>query len=617
MLQYVEIAGVDVTSYLLSYKAIDEWRMAIPILEIEFSPSVTEAVTISLGAEILIKRGFVSVEEDYVFRGQIIQRLPYVSKVGLSCKGSMVEAIKAGRTKSWDKDIDIEAGVGSEIFKSLCDDSGLSYTSSTIVSTGTTDPDKIVKFIQNDEDDFQKMNELSEIYNDRIIWYDNELEYVHFEPAGYTTYAHTLVVGIDIPGQIKWKENMEQMINKVKIFGATVYDTINPPVFTSSATEFQLLKTPEDTEVRQTNSTGTLYTRGQKGLGTIGTDFDYYVDVEQKKIVFGSAKSNIWVRYGAQVPMPIIVKNQTSISTYGGPNSTPSFKKFTFNDIKDVSDAEMRGRAIIAKYSTPFVEAQNIPIADSVLETYGYIKVGNLITITDSFTGENTTAFVKIIQKTHPEPLDKITIGDEIWRTEDWQTAQMEKINLIFNELNKNQDLLISTIDLERNILLNRRYMKAYRRDVSADYIWGNINWTWGTPPAIWQGTYTNPEVVQRIIQGNMIYNEKFYDTEFKLSSTAAWTTISTLVFTSSQNAISDIIHKDEVNINSAKFSITISSGSLTDLTPYMRVDGINWEAATFASLLTFANTGQELEWKIESAGNVTVTNIQIAITEA
>ena len=59
---------------------------------------------------------------------------------------------------------------------------------------------------------------------------------------------------------------------------------------------------------------------GQKGVVTVGTDFDYYVDVEQKKIIFATSKSNIWVRYGAQVPMPVVVKNQTSIDTYGGPN---------------------------------------------------------------------------------------------------------------------------------------------------------------------------------------------------------------------------------------------------------------------------------------------------------
>ena len=41
-----------------------------------------------------------------------------------------------------------------------------------------------------------------------------------------------------------------------------------------------------------------------------------------------------------------------------------------------------------------------------------------------------------------------------------------------------------------------------------------------------------------------------------------------------------------------------------------------NWEAVTDAILFTFVNTGQSLEWKIESSGNAIVTNIQIQAVE-
>jgi hypothetical protein len=97
---------------------------------------------------------------------------------------------------------------------------------------------------------------------------------------------------------------MEQLINKIKVKGATVYDNMTEE-FTGPDKEFLLSKTPEDTEVRQGSSTGSLYVRGQKDIGIIGTDFDYYIDVEQKKLIFATDKSNIWIRYGTQVPMPV------------------------------------------------------------------------------------------------------------------------------------------------------------------------------------------------------------------------------------------------------------------------------------------------------------------------
>ena len=614
MLKYVEIDGIDVTDYLLKYTCFDEWRLAISIIDIEFSTAILDYVTPSLSKNIVVKRGFASVEEDYVFNGQIIQRKPSADRVVLSCKGQLIEAIKAGRTKSWDKDIDTEAGVGSEIMKSLCDHSGLSYSSTSIVSTGTTDSDKLVKFVQNDEDDFDRMNELSQIYNNRVIRFDNKTGYVHFEPAGYTTYPQPLVVGVDIPAQIKWKENMEQMINKVKILGATVYDKINPAVFAGPASDFTLSKTPEDTEVRQDNAAGALYVRGQKSIGTLGTDFDYYVDVEKKKIVFATDKSNIWIRYGAQVPMPITLKNQTSIDQYGGPDKTPHFKRFSYTDIKDIADAEKRGRAILNKYSTPFVEAQNVPIKDTVLETYGFIKVGDLINITDDFSGETTSAFVKIIQKTYPDPMDKITIGDEIWRTEDWQTTQMEKLNLLFNELNKNEDILTSVFDLNRTTTYGRRYMMRYTRDTSPDYLWGNTNWTWGTAPAIWQLAYTNAIVLSGITQGNNIYVEKFYDEDFKGTPfTSDWNTTSGKVYMSTRTdyqehntvATSGSIFLGNKNIVTATLNCTENKFGNDRINYFLSVDGrATWHQVTKGTPYTFAVQGNDLSWMAVFLGN-------------
>lgn len=649
MLNYVEIAGVDVSSYVTKWSCYDEWKIAISEITIEMSPAVTDAVTIAEGQIVIVKRGFVAVTEDFVFEGQITQRKPEAAKIILVCKGKMYEAIKAGRTKSWDKDIDTEAGVGSEIFKSILTHSGLTYSSTTIISTGTTNVYR--KFIQNDEDDYQKLNEIANDF-DYIMYRDNTTGYVHFEPKGYTIYPHTLVVGTDIPKQIKWKHNMEQLINKVKIYGATVYDTIFE-TFAGPDDEFTLSKTPEDTEVRVGGSAGTLQVRGQKDVGVIGTDFDYYIDVENKKIVFSANQSNVWIRYGAQVPMPIVLSDLTSINTYGGPDKTSHFKRFDFTNLKDVNDAETRGRAILKKYSTPFIEAQEVPVIDSTIQTYGFIKPGMLVTIQDSFTGESNTVFVKIVKKAYPYVNDEITVGDEIWRTEDWQAKQMEKINSLFNELNKNQDILITVFDFSKEMALEKRYFMLQKQNIAGSVLvynnptfgtWNSFNWgstsgagfilghsIFGILGTSTLGGAASSPVITRVLQGNDTYKEYFYDTDFKGSTcTADWDTTNRKLRMSSSSSHTTIYNtlciSSAIDYNNGEISSIVPSWTETKWSAqeivevYFSADGgTNWQQATNGSSLTFTVQGHKLMWKAYFVGNggssTYIENLQAVIT--
>ena len=530
MQDYIEIAGIDVTESRLTWNFYSEWDQSIDALDIKLAISVSSLLTPTVGQVIIVKRGFTTSTDEFVFEGQITQVMPETNVFKLVCKNILYDAIKSAQVNSWDKDINTEAGVGSEIFKAICDNSELTYspakgvlTDGSIINTGASDQTLIRKFIQNDEDDFQKMNELVNIYNYTITYdYDNSL--VNFKPKGYITYPAVLNVGTEIPGQIKWKENMEQMCNKAKIQGATVYDKI-PETFAGPATTFTLAKTPEDTEVYI--NTTTIQTRGQKDVGTIGTDFDYYIDVETKKLVFSGDVSNVVINYGAQVPMDIVIKNVTSIETYGGPNKKPHFKKFKFTDIKDVFDAESRGNAIIAKYGVPFIEAVNIPVIDSVIAENRNFNPGDMVQIIDTFNDKDLTVSIKSVMKSWPHINDEITVGDEIWRTENWQARQMEKIEQLINELNKNQDILIQRIDISRTINLERRYAYGQIKDRSGD---GVNTFILGHPTFGILGTQELGDVgtswaTVSLAQGNGIYKEFLYDTVFEGAGLADWDT--------------------------------------------------------------------------------------------
>jgi len=532
MKDYIEIDGIDVTNKRIMWEYESEWKYAIDSLTIDVGPSIYDVLpNLGPGSRIIVKRGFNTPTDEFIIDGDVTQVRPQVDRVSLVCKGRMNDAIKMARTKSWDKDIDVEQGIGSELFKALCDNSKLGYTpakgdlvsTGSIPCTGTTTADKVVKFIQQDEDNFQLMDDLSELF-ERVIWYDYNTGLVHWEDKGFVEYAHPLVVGVDIQNQIKWKENMEQMINKVKVNGATVYDKINPPIFAGPSTTFDLEKTPEDSEVRQGSETGQLYIRGQKGIGTLGVNFDYYIDTTQKKITFAAPMSNIWVRYGAQVPMPIVISNPTSIVKYGGPNAVPFYKAFTYNDLKDVADAEDRARTIINKYSTPFYETrEDVQINDPTIIDYGLIKPGYLVRVIDNFNEYDLKLFVKIVKKSFPHIGDRITIGDEIWRTEDWQAETSKRINLLFADLNKNQDLVITGIDNAKDITHEDRYTEIQRRTLIDKFVLGNpilgiygVNLL-GADSAVAQSV--------KMIPGQNEYKELVYDTLFYDSVTSTGVT--------------------------------------------------------------------------------------------
>jgi hypothetical protein len=509
----VIVDGVDVTAKRLSWLHDGEWKLAIDALSITFSPTVYDLVpALEVGVSITVTRGFTTSTDEYVFDGQVVQVSTAVNSIVLECKGKFYEAIKAGRTKSWDRNIDPEAGIGSEIFKDIMDHSNLPYDGTSIVSTGTDESLRIQKFIQNNEDDYDRMNLLAEEYEYTIRW-NADLQKGEFKPQGFTTYTTTLRVGYEIPGNLTWTENMEQLVNKVQINGATVFDNRSES-FAGPASTFTLAFTPEDTTV---TVGGVLQTRGQKDLGTLGTDFDYYVDTIQKKITFASNKSTVVVDYGAQVPMPVVLEDPASIATYGGPNATPHFKQFSFNDIVDLADAESRGQVILDKYSTPFMEVENVPVANSTLESSGTINPGMVVSIVDNPSGMSGDFFVKKVVKQFPHTTDKITIGDEIYRTEDWQATQMKKINQIFNALNQNADFLINLFTYTHIISLWQRAFIIYKVDKSGIdtgiYNQEGISEYGAVKYASASATY--PTTTERIVWGSADFIEDFKEDRF------------------------------------------------------------------------------------------------------
>jgi hypothetical protein len=451
MLTQIKIDGIDVTDYLLEWSDENVFANEIPYCNVTLLSSVKDVLSnYRTGLTVEITRGFVSPNEEYVFYGDITILDNDHDKDILYCEGRIRDAIKNGRTKQWDYNIDTQQGIGSEIFKDIADHNSFNYDSTTIVSTGTSDELLIKKFSQKGDDDFQKMKELCEIYS-YIVFFNNETKKIHFQPIGYETYPLVLEVGVNLNKNLTWIENDSQMCNYVQVYGATVYDTF-VETFAGPTDELTITRTPEDTELRIGGISGTLWTRIQRGVQPLsGTT--YYVEEDRKRIVLASSQSNIYIRYGSQVPMPVEALNQTSIIDYGGPNAIPYFKKLVLNDLKDLDDAINKAKIYLQKYSLPFFSIKEVPVSDEALKT-SFLKVGMLVTIKDPIKNREQTLVINKIRRKWPHVNDIFSAGDKEWRTELWQTNISEKINKLFYELSKNQDYLVIIKSFAKNLLI-------------------------------------------------------------------------------------------------------------------------------------------------------------------
>jgi hypothetical protein len=118
------------------------------------------------------------------------------------------------------------------------------------------------------------------------------------------------------------------------------------------------------------------------------------------------------------------------------------------------------------------------------------------------------------------------------------------------------------------------------------------------------------------IVNPNNTFREFFRDAYFEDTgvTTADWSdTIGQLDFTTGEIAQSSSIVKGAGTIAQATFTLTVSSGSVTDLTVQLAADGSTFETVTLDTLHTFSTTGTDLRFKITAAGTVTVTDITIS----
>lgn len=630
----LKINSVDVTSYLIKEELENTHTENTDMIKFSLKLSVRDDLTISKFQTIEVWEaisGTLETDANRTFRGFVTKTKKDAGVIEITGFCKMWRAIQTEINKTYDKNIDPSAGQGSEIFKALCDEADLNYTSSTIQSTSGI---VLEKFVCDKTDVMERMQTLAEIYGYQF-YYNPTDDNVYFEPEGYETNSNVLYVGgtnNNLFAFPEWKEDSSEYANKVEVIGAT-QSVEQTETFSGdgSETEFELSFVPENVRV---------VVGGTEQIGgVVGSTetYDYYVDKSNKKIVFvsgsipASGTDNISVEYSTLRPRPVVRRNESAISEIGFEVK----RRFTFGDIQSVDDAESRAENLVRIYSQSFISTK-IKLSYSNYSNFG-IKVGQTIRVIDSRQEIDRFVLIRKVRSQYPKNEVELEVGDKEARISGFEYDTTMRIKRLEEEKAKSGTFIVQVIDENHTIQTSRRYLKTQKRSITGQTgIYGNsifgiygtskygssatTSFILGSSKAGVLGTSTLGEVASEwqtnfIQQGNNIYQEDFYDDDFKSTNTTAdWNT--DLDFTADQIAESTSIDYNNQTITSAKFEITSSSGTFK---LEATADGTNWEEVdSFTGNLTithnFSNTGTDLRWRLTEINSSTGKVVRVKI---
>lgn len=604
----IVVDSVDVTAYVSSFKVEREFGEAISSCDVVFKKTIETAGGISFDEnnafhEITISRGIVTSTDTTIFKGEVTTFSKDGRNISCKCLDELHKAVRTEITKSFDKNIDTEAGVISEIFLTLITDyAGLNADGTTVQNSGAVNV--LEKFICNHADVFERMEKLAEIL-DWQFYYNPADDKVYFEPKGTPSNSNILTVGTNVIVKPKWQYDKSQMCNKLTILGSEeiVETTESGQIGVTtgySQVSVALENTPFSVKVfaDAANPPTTLRTGGNEST----TTYDYAVDVENKLVVWNTSQYTpgaadfVEVRYGYRVPRPVLARNQTSIDTHGLHQ-----KAFFKSELKDVTDVEEFSKRYIQKYSTPFISSALRVV--NVSDVYS----GETIRCIDPNEAIDRELLINKVTMVYPYKFDTIIVSDKKLRVSSWGVQTMDRIRRLEEELGKSQDILVQIIDFSRSTKYKRRYMKLQKKTYDLPetdvFIFGSVNY--GVLGTNKLGDSTG-EVYSdvKISQGNNRYLELFYDNTFEDTgvTTANWDTVGEEIsFTAGQLAQTSSIYLGDTDlVTKATLTVTVTG----TLTLQMSADGgANWETVTSGVEHTFTNTGFDLRIKITESG--------------
>lgn len=593
-LQTTSINSISVNSFLRGWDTDSKLGgSTIKSIKIELTKNVDSVLTVDEtlnGKAVTVQRGIASATEEYVFQGEVVKVLPEGGALRVIVMDKLYETTKQTVTKSWDINIDTEAGKISEIFLSLINDH------TTLTADGTTVQDSgtvftIKKFVMRAATVFDGLERLANLLGWQFF-YNPDTDKVYFEPKGYTSQATTFETGVNITIQPIWEYDADELFNVVEVRGAfqEVETTESGQIGTTSGyttSSITLTNKPISTKLflDAADPPTTLKIGGKEGSTST---YDYTVDNENKQLLPFTTFTDTHfaeARYSYLLPVPVVIDDAVSILKYSpDPNNpTPKKKVIHKEDILEVSDAELYAAQYLADHKDPISKVNKLLITD-----VSDVDIGQSVPVVDNFNGISGNYIITRIKKSYPYRSDEVSIVSNIIEEENYDIEVEKRIKRLEEKNASEDDLLLHVISLGSNIAFENRYNKLEKRDISGTetLIFGHFAFgIWGTGK--WNndaslGSYS----ISQMIQGNNVYKEFFYDTDFDGTGTATWNTgTKELTFTSGQNRITDLISK-----GTAHTYFTVELGALTGstLVEITGDGGSNWQTVTLNARTIF-----------------------------
>ncbi len=620
----VDINGIDVSQYVLGWAFDPEIAKTVKSLDIALHKNVYSAVsqlqTQPRALSIVVRRGVLTATESYVFRGEIISRETIGNQVVVKANDKLYQAVRKNITRTFDSNVDTEAGKISEIFKTLVELAGLTADNTTVQDSGTTFILRV--FICNNADIFERLELLAEFLSWQF-YYNAGDDKVYFEPKGSRSGTNTLIVGSNVVNRPKWVRDGTKVVEEVKVLGGPVESETQESFNGNGSTKnFALANSPVSVKI---TVDGVLKVGGVEDQSP---NADYFVNAALKKITFVTApptgSGNVVADYSYLSPIALRGDNPTVTE---GQQVT-----LRREELKTVPDVQNFVGKYLQRHQNDFLatELQVTNITD--------LEVGQTVTVQDTNEGINQNFIVTKIHKAFPYRYDVIKVDTEPIQIEEWEITVEDRLRRIEEKLSQEETLviIIKSFDRTNAIKIGRRWFKIERANIAGDtLIWGNEtfglwnDFKWGAAATTGfilgnfkagilgtstLGSQLSTPMLRFVQQGGNVYTEAFKDTDFKdTTGTATWnTTTKKLEFTAAQIGQSKEIDYRNGTITKAKLTVTIDSGTFT---LYLSADGgTNWESVTSGSIHTFTNTGTNLKWKITESGASTGEISQVVV---
>jgi hypothetical protein len=570
--------GIEIKDYVLEGSSVYRTKKSTEadVANLFIAPSVTAVITPQNGQSIVISRGDTTATEEYIFRGVVERFDNETSNWVVDCVSEYTKLKTSLLTKSYDKNIDTEAGEVSAIAEDIF--TGANFTVST-VATGVASGDVVLdKFISRRNSRSERLEVLAELVG-YLTSYDYQNAQGLFQPIGHTQVTTALTVGGNVYNIPLWQEDSGGVRNVIYVDGAFVEDSGYQETFDGDGAEdtFQLTNDFAITQVKVTVDSVVQIL----GVEDSGSTFDYSFDSDLKRITFqsgsipASGTDNIVVDYTVKIPYTSVASDDTSIETYNG--GVAKEESFTFKDLLSVNDSDSRAEAILERLKTA-------PLRTKLLTDLRLLNPGNLVEVNDINNPQyNDTYVIQSIKTTYPNPVDQVEVGDVEFNINDFITnvndrlRQLEGDNDLFSEILRQIIQITTSMKLRTRELIKESFDVSTTTDLYWDSAtngtWDDFNWADDTPE-----TFTE----EYVIPGNNTFEEYIYDTDYYDSVNSVGVTWNTSTKTIT---ISDVLYTKRIALGVAYQYFTVSFASISGTSDYtVEISGDNkstWQTVT------------------------------------